>query len=159
VRPTPALEERLATERVAWLTTVRPDGRPHVVPIWFSWDGQAFLVYSKPHARKVENLRERPDVMLALGDADADFDVILVEGRAELIDRPAEPPPGEHFAKYAAAMAAIDLDRDEYTRTYSLVIRVTPTRFLPWSGRTHLDERRSAVVGAGRTARPAPAIT
>jgi hypothetical protein len=45
-------------------------------------------------------------------------------------------------------MAAIALDRDEYARTYSLAIRVTPTRFLPWGGRSHLDERRAAAGGS-----------
>ena len=33
-------------------------------------------------------------------------------------------------------MAAIGLSRDEFLATYSQVIRITPTRFLPWHGRT-----------------------
>ena len=71
----------LEAEPVVWLSTVRPDGTPHLVPIWFWWDGEALLVFSKPDAQKVRNLRANPSVMLALGDAEADFDVGLVEGR------------------------------------------------------------------------------
>ena len=38
-------EERLRNEEIAWLITVRPDGQPQSVPVWFLWDGEGFLVY------------------------------------------------------------------------------------------------------------------
>src|SRR5207342_2058479 len=50
----------LEQEPVVWLSTVRPDGVPHLVPIWFWWDGEALLVVSKPNAQKVLNLRANP---------------------------------------------------------------------------------------------------
>src|SRR6478735_96695 len=89
----------LEREPVVWLSTVRPDGGPHLVPTWFSWDGEALLVFSKPGAQKVRNLRANASVMLALGDAEDDFDVGLIEARAELDDRPTREvlPPG-HLA-------------------------------------------------------------
>src|SRR5689334_20575453 len=74
----------LEQEPIVWMSTVRPNGRPHLVPIWFWWDGEALLIFSKPNAQKVRNLRFCPDVMLALGDAEEDFDVGLLHGIAEL---------------------------------------------------------------------------
>jgi PPOX class probable F420-dependent enzyme len=127
----------LDAEPVVWLSTVRPDGMPHLVPIWFSWDGESVLIASKPHAKKVANLRANPRVMLALGEPEDDFDVGLVEGVAEIVDAPSSDVlPSTHLAKYRREMATIGLSRDEYLATYSLVIRVRPTRFLPWHGRT-----------------------
>lgn len=35
----------LAEEPVIWLSTVRPDGAPHLVPTWFAWDGET-LAYT-----------------------------------------------------------------------------------------------------------------
>lgn len=151
------IDRLLHTEPVIWLSSVRPDGRPHLVPIWFSWDGRDILVASKPDAQKIGNLRANPTVMLALGEAEDDFDVGLLEGRAELLDEPASVvlPPG-HLSKYVARMAAIGLSRDEFLATYSQVIRIRPTRFLPWHGRTvpvsartiaPLDRRLAAAVG------------
>ncbi len=70
----------LEHEPVVWVSTVRPDGTPHIVPIWFWWDGEALLVFSKPDAQKIRNLRVNPAVMLALGDAEEDFDVGLIRG-------------------------------------------------------------------------------
>lgn len=137
----PAVDNRidrlLRLEPVVWLSSVRPDGRPHVVPIWFSWDGREILIASKPDAQKIRNLRANPKVMLALGEAEDDFDVGLLEGRAELFDEPAATVlPASHIAKYRSQMAAIGLSRNEFLATYSQVIRIVPTRFLPWHGRT-----------------------
>jgi PPOX class probable F420-dependent enzyme len=127
----------LEREPVVWLSTVRPDGGPHLVPIWFWWDGEALLVFSKPHAQKVRNLREHPSVMLALGDAEADFDVGMIEGHAELLAAPTSVVmPPAHVAKYARQLAAIGLTAEDYATTYSQVIRIQPVRFLPWHGRT-----------------------
>jgi PPOX class probable F420-dependent enzyme len=126
----------LEQEPVVWLSTVRPDGGPHLVPIWFWWDGEAVLVFSKPNAQKVRNLRAQPSVMLALGDAEDDFDVGMVEGSAELLELPTRNllPPG-HLRKYARQLAAVGLSADEYAETYSQVIRIVPTRALGWHGR------------------------
>jgi PPOX class probable F420-dependent enzyme len=135
--PATRIDRLLREEPVVWLSSVRPDGGPHVVPIWFSWDGREVLIASKPHAQKVRNLRANPGVMLALGAAEDDFDVGLLEGRAELPDAPAAAVlPASHLAKYRRQMAAIGLSQVEFLEAYSQVIRIVPTRFLPWHGRT-----------------------
>ena len=146
----------LRSETVVWLSTVSPDGGPHLVPIWFSWNGETVLIASKPHARKVANLRANPSVMLALGEPDDDFDVGMIQGRAELPGEPATALlPRAHLAKYRGQMASIGLTTDEFLQTYSQVIRIRPTRFLPWHGRTvpatlrdslPLDRRLAAAV-------------
>ena len=135
--PAARIDRLLRSEPVVWMSTVRPDGVPHLIPIWFSWDGDAILVASKPGAQKVRNLRANPVVMLALGKPDEDFDVGLLEGRAELLDVPAaDVLPASHLKKYRAPMAAIGLTPEEFLATYTQVIRIVPTRYLPWHGRT-----------------------
>jgi PPOX class probable F420-dependent enzyme len=135
--PASRIDRLLRSEPVLWLSSVRPDGGPHLVPIWFSWDGHEILIASKPHAQKVRNIRSNSSVMLALGEAEDDFDVGMLEGRAELLDEPsAVVLPAGHLEKYRRQMAAIGLSRDEFLATYSQVVRIVPTRFLPWHGRT-----------------------
>jgi len=46
----PELRDRLRSTPVAWLTTVRPDGGPHLVPVWYLWTDDGFVVFSKPGA-------------------------------------------------------------------------------------------------------------
>src|SRR3954447_21964825 len=93
------IDQRLRNEPIIWLSSVRPDGRPHLVPVWFLWDGAAILIFSKPAAQKVRNLSYSPQVMLALDTADEGEDVVLLEGRAELLDADA---PRSTLPEYAA---------------------------------------------------------
>jgi PPOX class probable F420-dependent enzyme len=149
---TARIDRMLRTEPVVWLSTVRPDGSPHLVPIWFSWDGERLFVASKPDARKVRNLRANPRLMLALGEPEEDFDVGLVEAVAELPEAsPRDLLPAGHLRKYREQLRAIGLDEDEYWATYSQAVVITPTRFLPWHGRT---EPRSAATTLGPVATP-----
>ncbi|MEO8510903.1 MAG: pyridoxamine 5'-phosphate oxidase family protein [Chloroflexota bacterium] len=134
-------EKRLRTEPVVWLSTIDAQGFPHIVPVWFVWDGEAFVVFSKPHARKVQAIRRQARVALALGEPCDDFDVQLIEGHATVL--PATTAQllrdaaigREHARKYAAQLFALGIDAAEYAATYSAVVRVEPTRFLPWRGR------------------------
>jgi PPOX class probable F420-dependent enzyme len=149
-RPLELLDARLARESVAWLSTLRPDGHPHLVPIWFSWDGEALLTFSKPEARKVANIRHHPEVMIAVGEPEDDLDVDLIEARAEpLPATTAEVMPPSHAAKYAAQLRRIGVSIEEYVSTYSQPVRIVPTRFLGWTGRSRLPgESRSGAPAA-----------
>lgn len=140
VRPPTAIDERLRTEPTVWLSSTRPDGHPHVVPVWFNWDGSAFDLFSKPKAQKVRNLRAHPEVMLAVGQPDATFNVELVEGTATVLSATTEEVvPLSLFDKYAALMARAALDRETFVRTYSQPVRITPTRFLGYGGKGWTD--------------------
>ena len=134
------IEDRLRTEPTVWLSSIRPDGRPHVVPVWFTWDGAVFDLFSKPNAQKVRNLRAHPDVMLAVGRPDAEWDVELIEGRAAILEEPTATHVSEHlFEKYAALMARAELDRATFVDTYSQPVEITPTRFVGYGGKGWTD--------------------
>src|SRR4028119_1970005 len=83
-------EERLLNEEIARLTTVRPDGQPQAVPVWFLWDGEAFLVYSRPGDRKLRNIEANPKINLNLNSNDSGGDVVRAGGAAEVR---ADAPP------------------------------------------------------------------
>jgi PPOX class probable F420-dependent enzyme len=127
----------LEEERVLWLGTVDAAGRPHLVPTWFSWDGESMWIWSKPNAVKVRNVRHEPRVMLALGEAQQDFDVQLVEACAELPGRDGIPREllERHLAKYRRELRRERISTRDYLATYSQPIRIRPTRYLPWHGR------------------------
>jgi len=157
-QPSARVERFLRTEEVLWLSTFGTDGFPGLVPIWFSWDGEAILLVSKPHAEKVGDMRAVPRVMIALGNAEEDFDVGLIEARAELPDTPVDAfLPESHWVKYAADLASIGLTREDYVRTYSQAIRLVPVRYLGWHGRTAPAPREGRARQAGR--RPTCSVT
>ena len=68
-----------APPKTFWLSTVRPDGRPHLAGIGALWVDGKFYFTSGPGTRKSRNLAENPNcaISVALGDID-----LVVEGRA-----------------------------------------------------------------------------
>jgi PPOX class probable F420-dependent enzyme len=72
---------RLEKDRNLWLCTLRPDGSPHVTPVWFAYLGDAFWIGSGERNIKVRNVLNDPRVSLALEDGDHP---IVAEGRARL---------------------------------------------------------------------------
>ena len=127
------LDGFLHQEPVVWLSTVRPDGTPHLVPTWFWWDGTALVVFSKPDAVKARNLRANPRLMVAVGDPEDDFSVGLIEAEATCVDD--APIPDAFFAKYTAELGPGRLDPATFRAMYTQSIRIVPTRFLAWHGR------------------------
>ena len=125
----------LVDDPVVWLSSVQRDGRPHVVPVWFHWDGERIVAFSKPHARKVDNLRGQPSVMLAVGTPGPDFEVELIEATAELPEEPAESLiPAGFGAKYRELLRRAGLTVQRYAEVYSQPIILRPTRFLGYGG-------------------------
>jgi PPOX class probable F420-dependent enzyme len=57
-------ERRLREEEIAWLTTVRADGQPQSVPVWFLWNDESFLIYSQPDRQKLRNISNNPRIDL-----------------------------------------------------------------------------------------------
>lgn len=115
-QPPAAVQAPLTTAQIIWLGTVRPDGRPHLVPIWFSWVRPHLYVCVEPESVKARNMRSNPQVVLALA---VQTTHIVCEG----IATPAEEP-------WDAAIAGVfwhkyrwDITTDE---TYRLLLQVTP---------------------------------
>ena len=126
-------ERRLHEEEIAWLTTVRVDGQPQSVPVWFLWDGQTFLIYSQPDRQKLRNISRNPRVDLNLNSNAYGGDIVRVEGMAEIVeDAPSANEVPEYIEKYRAAIARIGFDPDSFARAYSVPLRVAPTRWQVW---------------------------
>ena len=126
----------LRSDPVVWLSSVQPDGRPHLVPVWFHWDGERIVAFSKPQARKVGNLRDQPRVMLAVGTPGPEFEVELIEATAELPEaRAAELMPSGFGAKYGDLLRRAGLTAQRFAEVYSQPIVLRPTRFLGYGGR------------------------
>jgi PPOX class probable F420-dependent enzyme len=75
--------ERLVAARNYWLSTTRPDGRPHAMPIWGIWDDGALWYFTTRDSAKGRNVAHQPEVVLHLESGD---EVVVVEGRCERVD-------------------------------------------------------------------------
>jgi nitroimidazol reductase NimA-like FMN-containing flavoprotein (pyridoxamine 5'-phosphate oxidase superfamily) len=78
--------EAIEAAELFWLSTVRPDGRPHVTPLLVVWvDGTAYFC-TGPGERKAMNLAENRHVALTTGQnlLREGLDVVI-EGDAERV--------------------------------------------------------------------------
>jgi PPOX class probable F420-dependent enzyme len=124
------VERRLHANLMAWLTTVRPDGRPDSVPVWFLLRGdETILVYSQPGKLKLRNISLNPRVALGLDVTDIGRDIIRVDGTAEHVPGfpPADQEP-EYAAKYAERIGTIFGTASQFAAQYSQALIITPHR-------------------------------
>ncbi len=71
--------------RPAMLATVRPDGRPHVAPVWIVVDDDDTVIFTTG-ARTVKGraVQADPRVALCVDDDQPPFGYVMIEGTAEV---------------------------------------------------------------------------
>lgn len=85
------IETLLQQAVLARLATADPATcQPHVVPVWFLWDGQAVWISAFDSTRKVKELQRNPRcaVLVEPKEPDDSLQAVLFEGPAELIKDP-----------------------------------------------------------------------
>jgi PPOX class probable F420-dependent enzyme len=80
----------MAGTRTGKLAVTRPDGRPHVTPIWFVLDGDDVILNTGANTVKGRAMRRDPRVSLAVDDQQPPYSFVIVEGTAELSEDLAE---------------------------------------------------------------------
>jgi PPOX class probable F420-dependent enzyme len=124
------VEARLRANLMVWLTTVRPDGQPVSVPVWFLMreDGTV-LLYSRPEKQKLRNIARNPKVSLGLDVTDIGRNIVRMEGVARVAD---DEPPAHHqpayVAKYTERIAALFGTPERFAEQFSTALVITPTR-------------------------------
>jgi general stress protein 26 len=74
----PGVAHRLAQEWNVWMCTLRPDGSPHVTPVWFAYQDETWWIGSDERSVKVRNVKADSRVVLALESGAAP---VVAEGR------------------------------------------------------------------------------
>ena len=103
-----------------WLATVRPDGRPHLTPIWFVWLDDRFWICTSEQAVKTRNARHDPRVMLSLESADQPA---VAVGEVTIHAPPYPAPVVAAFeAKFSWDISALDDDEGPYDSLWEVTV-------------------------------------
>jgi PPOX class probable F420-dependent enzyme len=132
------LREFLAGPWVCKLGTLTADGAPYVTPLWYEYDGQAYVIVGRERAVWIDHIRRDPRVALCIDDPDGSHRRVLVQGRAEIVDGPSVRGAwlatarrmAERYMGGAAGSAYMErtLDFPRYT------VRVVPETTTTWRG-------------------------
>lgn len=121
--------QRLAEASVYWVASVRPDGRPHVTPIWGAWVDEAFWMEGGRRTRRFRNLAQNPGVVVSIERGD---DVVMVEGDAEQLAELDEGLVQRLLAGYAKYRSSHEYEADPANWQGGGIWCVRPHKALGW---------------------------
>lgn len=113
------------------IATVKKDGSPHVVPIWFYVDGDDLVFTTGEESVKARNMTRDPRVCVSVDDQTAPYAFVQFQGMATLSDnlnemlywatRIGRRYMGEHNAEAFGKRNAVPGER---------LVRITPTKVI-----------------------------
>lgn len=106
-RASPA--ERLGSERNIWMATTRPDGRPHLAPVWFVHVDDRLWVGTGADSVRTRNLRNDPRASASLQDGDRP---LVAECTVRIHERDRPTGVVAAFAKKYGWDVTIETDED-----------------------------------------------
>lgn len=117
--------------RVGRLATVRPDGSPHIAPIWYRYEDGAFLILTDAASRKYRNIERDPRVELCIDDERPPYHTVVVGGRATV-----HPAPGPEW-RLALAVHYLGAENgqryvDQNDSGDGVLLRIVPERVTGW---------------------------
>ncbi len=80
----PVAQELLQSTIPARLAYISRDGTPRVVPIWFHWTGDVFVLGTPMTAPKVKTLQANPKVALTIDGNTFPYKVLQVRGTVQV---------------------------------------------------------------------------
>lgn len=129
-----AVKQHLESQYAIWLTTVDSHLTPQPRPVWFIWENDSFLIFSKPNAHKVAHIEKNPKVALNFNtDETGDLHVIIFTGEASFdLDCPPAHEVPAYLTKYERGIIALDMTPEGFSQEYSRAIRIKPTKVRGW---------------------------
>jgi Pyridoxamine 5'-phosphate oxidase len=129
----------LSTERTCRVATAGRDGRPHVAPLWFVWDGTSLWLNSIVRSQRWTDLERDPRVAVVV-DAGVEFSelrgVELSGTVAPVGDIPRTATPDPDLAAPELLFARKYTGREEFTPDGRHAwLRLTPEKLVSWDFR------------------------
>lgn len=98
--------QRLEGAQAYWIGTTRPDGRPHIMPVWGVWIDDVLYFDGSPETRRGKNLAQNPAVTVHLDSQGDGKDVVILEGEAHQVVKPDHDLTVRIAAAYCAKYAS-----------------------------------------------------
>lgn len=118
---------------VGVVATVRADGSPHAVPVWYSWDGCTVNVWTDTERAWVRNLLRDPRVAFTVQESMPPYGAVTMRGRAEASTTGDDI--GEDIRRIVCRYLAED-ESEPYVAAWShlrTIVRIHPGTIRAWS--------------------------
>jgi nitroimidazol reductase NimA-like FMN-containing flavoprotein (pyridoxamine 5'-phosphate oxidase superfamily) len=134
------IQEFISIPRLARIATVE-NGKPHLVPVWYFYDGANIIVSTPKGTKKTKNLRSNPNVSIIIDIVDgrvgdlsnaANAKAVIIEGIAELQDDIDSLFARKTYERYAGKNA---LNNPQVQFSINLprhMVVIKPTKIVSW---------------------------
>ena len=86
-------ERFLSGNAFARVACIDDEGNPYVVPLWYTWDGEGFLLVIRERARIARYMKNNPNVSLVVDEMEVDDErgqftlpKVFCQGQAEIVE-------------------------------------------------------------------------
>jgi general stress protein 26 len=133
------IEAVLAEPVLARLATTNPKTmQPHVVPVWFAWDGEYVWISSFVSTRKIRELKINPRgaVLIESKQEGGKLQAVLLEGTVELVTQPRQlvkEIANNIYIRYLGLNGVKDPEPQSWLNDpENLLIKLTPEQIMSW---------------------------
>ena len=107
------------------VATIRPDGTPHVTPVWVDYDGEHVVFNTATGRAKWRHMRRDPRVTIEVYAQDDPYEYVTVTGTAELVEG---DEANHHIDKLSEKYTGNPKFQSHRPGERRVIVRVTPER-------------------------------
>ncbi|MCO8267155.1 TIGR03618 family F420-dependent PPOX class oxidoreductase [Haloferax sp. AB510] len=134
------LDALLSEKPMGHIASVKPDGQPHLVPVWIGYDGEHFLVAGRPNKQRHTNVKHEPRVALTVIDLSNPYSrSFSIQGETESLT-----PDGALEFLNQMSRQYFDIDEHPITDSDRLLMRIRPTKIIDTSVDFDMAETESS---------------
>ena len=115
------------------LATLRPDGSPHLAPVWHLYDGERLLILSSPSSVKVGNLRGDPRIGISIPRETEPHGFVQVNGTAQLSEEWDRQVLWDMSINYQGEEEGKRYAEETYRSMEFVLIAITPGKMAGWT--------------------------
>lgn len=124
------IAEFLERPLVAVMVTLRADGSPHAIPIWYEYRDGEFIVFTSDTFVRVKNLRRDNRAAITVSNHEAPYMYVSAEGPVSITSEEVAETGLSIARRYMGERG--DRFLDEVLDEHSVLLRLTPERILTW---------------------------
>lgn len=126
------IDQYLGGPHVAQLVTIRPDGRPHIAPVWYIREDERVKVMTFESSVKVTNIKSNPKVALSVATDGHPYRYVILEGDATLTTEDLEREVERLCVHYEGQERGAEYTRELLAGSGMVVIDVTVRKTMSW---------------------------
>ena len=124
------MAEFLERPLVAVYVTLRANGSPHAIPVWYEYTDGEFIVFTSSTFQRVKNLERDSRAAITISTHDVPYMYVSAEGPVSITSEGVAETGLSIARRYMGEDAQQFLD-DVYDE-HSVLLRLTPERILTW---------------------------